>query len=31
VSRVSDGQQVPTVSSSLSEEIRFGGAEKSGS
>jgi len=31
VSRVSEGQQVPTVSSSLIEEIRFGGAEKSGS
>jgi hypothetical protein len=24
VSRISDGQQVPTVSSSLVEEIRFG-------
>jgi uncharacterized caspase-like protein len=30
VSRLSEGQQVPTVSSSLVEEIRFG-AEKSGS
>jgi uncharacterized caspase-like protein len=31
VSRISEGQQVPTVSSSLIEEIRFGAAEKSGS
>ena len=31
VSRTSEGQQVPTVSSSLIEEIRFGTAEKSGS
>jgi uncharacterized caspase-like protein len=31
VSRTSEGQQVPTVSSSLIEEIRFGAAEKSGS
>jgi uncharacterized caspase-like protein len=31
VSRMSEGQQVPTVSSSLIEEIRFGAAEKSGS
>lgn len=31
VSRMSEGQQVPTVSSSLSEEIRFGAAEKTGS
>ena len=31
VSRVSDGQQVPTVSSSLVEEISFGASAKSGS
>jgi uncharacterized caspase-like protein len=31
VSRSSDGQQVPTVSSSLLEEVRFGTAAKSGS
>jgi uncharacterized caspase-like protein len=31
VSRNSDGQQVPTVSSSLSEDIRFGAAAKAGS
>jgi uncharacterized caspase-like protein len=31
VSRVSEGQQVPTVSSSLIEEIRFGTSGKSGS
>jgi uncharacterized caspase-like protein len=31
VSRNSDGQQVPTVSSSLSEEIRLGAVEKAGS
>ena len=31
VSRMSEGQQVPTVSSSLIEEIRFGVPEKSGS
>lgn len=31
VSRSSEGQQVPTVSSSLIEEIRFGSATKSGS
>lgn len=31
VSRTSEGQQVPTVSSSLIEEVRFGAAEKSGS
>lgn len=31
VSRNSDGQQVPTVSSSLIEEIRLGAAEKAGS
>jgi uncharacterized caspase-like protein len=31
VSRSSDGQQVPTVSSSLSEDIRFGAAAKAGS
>ena len=31
VSRKSDGQQVPTVSSSLIEEVRFGTTAKSGS
>lgn len=31
VSRVSEGQQVPTVSSSLIEEIRFGASTRSGS
>src|SRR5262245_27531424 len=31
VSRISDGQQVPTVSSSLSEEVRFGSATRTGS
>lgn len=31
VSRNSDGQQVPTVSSSLIEEVRFGSPSKSGS
>jgi uncharacterized caspase-like protein len=31
VSRNSDGQQVPTVSSSLSEEVHFGAVSKSGS
>jgi len=31
ISRASDGEQVPSVSSSLSEDVRFGKAEKAGS
>jgi uncharacterized caspase-like protein len=31
ISRASDGEQVPSVSSSLSEDVRFGQAEKAGS
>jgi uncharacterized caspase-like protein len=30
ISRASDGEQVPSVSSSLSEDVRFGGDENSG-
>src|ERR1700751_3013746 len=31
ISRASDGEQVPSVSSSLLEDVRFGGGEKAGS
>jgi len=31
ISRASDGEQVPSVSSSLLEDVRFGGAENAGS
>jgi uncharacterized caspase-like protein len=31
ISRASDGEQVPSVSSSLSEDVRFGAMEKAGS
>jgi uncharacterized caspase-like protein len=30
ISKASEGEQVPSVSSSLSEEVRFGGSEKAG-
>ena len=31
ISRASDGEQVPSVSSSLSEDVRFGAGENAGS